>query len=339
MDSLTFLDRPAKAKPQPIYVLHGDEPFLKQRVVESLRTLVLGAEGGEFGLSTYAGDKANYAEIFDELQTLPFLSPRRLVVIEEADTFVTRERARLEKYFAEPTARGVLVLTVATFPATTKLAKMLPDAGSIACKSPPAAKLVDWCAKWSAAHHGKPLTQDAARMLVDYVGAEMGQLDQEMAKLTSYVGTAAKISAKDVDALVGNRRAESTWKIFDLIGDGQTAQALAFLDRLLTQGEEPIKLLGAFSMQLRRMAQVAALSGQGISLGEAMDQVGVQPFVRRGLEQQMRHLGRRRLAQLYDWLVQTDLGLKGSSDLPARTQLERLVILLARPLAPAPTKT
>jgi DNA polymerase-3 subunit delta len=56
----------------------------------------------------------------------------------------------------------------------------------------------------------------------------------------------------------------------------------------------------------------------------------VPPFAARGCEQQLRHLGRRRLDRLYDWLLEVDLGLKGGSELPPRTLLERFVVRLAR---------
>ena len=102
MDSLTFLDKPGKAKPQPIYVLVGDEPFLKRRVLDALRLLVLGPEGGDFGLSAYPGDRATFAAVFDELQTLPFLSPRRLVLLEDADPFVTRTSGSLTNIVGLP---------------------------------------------------------------------------------------------------------------------------------------------------------------------------------------------------------------------------------------------
>jgi DNA polymerase-3 subunit delta len=330
MDSLTFLQGAAKAKPRPIYVLHGDEHFLKRRVVATLRTLVLGPDDEGFGFSSRDGDKANWAEIHDELETLPFLGSRRLVVIDRADPFVTRERSRLEKYFAEPSKTGVLVLDVQSWPANTKLAKLLPEPATLVCKAPEARKLPEWCVAWCAAQHGKPLSVPAARLLVDLVGADMGLLDQEMAKLAVYAGGNARIDVPDVDQLVGQSRAENTWKIFDLIGAGQIGAALTLLDRLLDQGEEPLRLLGAFSMQLRRLAQAARLHGQGVALPEALERVGVPPFGRRQAEQQLRHLGRRRLDLLYDWLLETDLGLKGSSQLPPRTLLERLVVQLAR---------
>ena len=129
MDSLAFLEKAGKQKVQPVYVLHGDEDFLKRQVLDALQELVLGPDRDSFGISTHAGDKAAFAAVHDELQTLPFLAPRRLVVVEAADPFVTRYRAPLEKYVARPAPAGVLVLEVRSWPANTKLAKLVgPDA-------------------------------------------------------------------------------------------------------------------------------------------------------------------------------------------------------------------
>ncbi|HZT79493.1 MAG TPA: DNA polymerase III subunit delta [Gemmataceae bacterium] len=333
MDSLTFLERGGRTKPLPVYVLPGDEDFLKRRVLAALKALVLGEGGDEFGLSTHPGDRAAWAAVHDELQTLPFLSPRRLVVIENADPFVTRHRSALEKYVAQPAANGVLVLDVKNWPASTRLAKLLDNAATITCKALPAHRLPEWCAQWAAARHGKQLAAPAAKLLVDLVGPDMGLLDQELAKLAVYVGDAKRIDSGDVDRLVGNSRAESTWKIFDAIAAGRPGDALALLDRLFDQGEEPLRMLGAFSLQLRRLAQAYRRNQQGVPLPAALEQAGVPPFGVKAAEQQMRHLGRRRLERLHDWLVETDLGLKGGSQLPPRTLLERFVVNLARPPA------
>src|SRR5690349_4475144 len=143
MDSMTFLERAGKSKLQPLYVLHGDEPFLKLQVLNALRPLVLGPDDDGLALSRFSGDKAVWAAVLDELDTLPFLSPRRLVVIDNADPFVSRERARLEKFVTTieeraKTSTGVLVLDVGTWPANTKLAKMVPEAMTLVCKGPSA---------------------------------------------------------------------------------------------------------------------------------------------------------------------------------------------------------
>jgi DNA polymerase-3 subunit delta len=329
MDSLKFLDHAAKAKPQPVYVLTGEEAFLKRQVLSALRKTVLGDNDDCFGLSTFNGEKAPFAAVHNELSTLPFLAPRRLVVIENADPFVTQERQRLEKYVGEPAATGVLVLDVKSWLANTKLAKLIPENATIVCKTHAAHTLPQWCVNWCAHHYGKQLVLPAARLLVDLVGVEMGQLDQELNKLSIYVGDASRIETADVDRLVGDSRAEKTFEIFNLIGSGQMGKALTMLNRLLDQGEEPLKLLGAFSWQLRRLVQAARLQQQKMSLDEALEKVGVQAWARRNVEQQLHHYGRR-VDRLYDWLLQTDRNLKGGSPLPPRLVLEQLVVKLAR---------
>ncbi|MBL8795727.1 MAG: DNA polymerase III subunit delta, partial [Planctomycetia bacterium] len=193
MDSLTFLTRPPKGQPLPIYVLAGDEDFLKRQVLEVVKPWVLGSADA-FGFSSYEGKEADFGSIKDELDTLPFLCPRRLVVVDRADPFVTKFRPQLEKYAAHPSTQGTLVLEVQSFPATTRLAKMLGDA-TIACKAMGAAKLPAWCVQWAKAHHDQQLTQPAAQLLVDLVGADMGLLEQEIAKLAVYVGTGKRIDA------------------------------------------------------------------------------------------------------------------------------------------------
>jgi DNA polymerase-3 subunit delta len=335
MDSLAFLDKAGKIKLQPVWAVHGDEAFLRRRVLAVLRTVLLGPDDDGMGLSVHAGDKAVWAAVHDDLQTLPFLSPRRLVVVENADPFVSRERSRLERYIGDhppgsAPPSGILVLELNSLPATTRLAKLLGDAGAIVCKAPKTEALPRWCAEWASAQYGKTLPEPAARLLVDLVGPEMGLLDQELNKLSAAVGSASRIEAGDVDQLVGSRRTEDVWKIFDLIGAGQVGASLDMVNQLLDQGEEPLRLLGAFGYQLRRLAQAARLTTQGVPISEALEKAGVWPGARRQAEQQMRHLGRRRLDSLYDWLLETDFGIKGASPLPPRTQIERLIVRLAR---------
>lgn len=329
MDSLTYLESTGKGGPQPIYVLHGDEDFLKRQVLRALRQRVFGGADNEFSYSTHAGDKAGFAQVFDELETVPFLSPCRMVVVENADPFVTQHRAALEKYVGQPSKKGILVLEVKTWPANTRLAKAVADASTITCKAPPPYKLPDWCIRWANTQHTKQLSLAAGRLLVDLVGADMGQLDQELTKLAVYVGKAAKIEPEDVDRLVGSSRTENIFKIFDALAERRPADALTILEGLFDQGEEPIRMLGAFSMQLRRLAQAARLCQQGVSMSSAADQAGVPPFARQSCERQLRQLGRGRTDQLFDWLLEVDLGMKGASQLPPRTLLERLIVKLA----------
>jgi DNA polymerase-3 subunit delta len=329
MDALVFLDHP---KFQRLFVVHGDEDFLRRLALQAIRTLVLGDSSSDDDLSysTYPGETATFAAVMDELQTVPFFGDRRLIVVENADSFVTRNRAALEKAISSIPSTGVLVLSVKSWPSNTRLAKIVGDSSAIACKAPANYRLPQWCIRWSADRHQKQLVAEAAALLVELVGPEMGLLDQELLKLAIYVGDRKRIGIDDVDKLVGRGRSQDIWKIFDAIGTGKAREAMLILDRLLEQGEDAIRLLGAFTSQLRQAAKAYRLTLQGRPIGVALQEAGVPPFGIKQREQLLKHLGRRRLERIYDWMLETDLRMKGASQLPQRTLLERLVVRLAK---------
>lgn len=332
MDALTFIDKNGKVKRQPYYVLSGDEDFLKRRVLGLLVPLVLGDADPEYGVTTFPGDKADFSTVRNELDSASFFSDRRLVVVDQADPFVTKFRPQLEAYVVKPSAAGVLVLDVKAFPATTKLAKAVPDAAHIVCKGPPEYRLPLWCVEWCQSQYGKKLTTPAAQLLVELVGPAMGVLDQELQKLKDFVGDRPAIDLPDVDGLTGRSRGANVFKILDAIGDGKPAAALRILTDLFAEGEAPLAILGALGFQLRKLARAARMHHGGMNLEEALTRGGVPtwPQARESARKQMRHLGMGRLLKLYDWLLEIDGGLKGGNPLPDRLQIERLVVRLAR---------
>jgi DNA polymerase-3 subunit delta len=333
MDALAFLDKVATAKRQPVYVLFGDEDFLKLRCRDAILIAALGDADPAFAVAAYSGDKLDFSAVRNDLETPSFLAPVRVVLVEGADPFVTAHRDALEKYVADPSTVGVLILDVKTFPETTKLAKALPDAAKVACKAPRPQALPGWCSGWAKAEHRKRLGADAAARLVDRVGPQMGLLAQEIAKLAVAAGDAPEITPADVEKLVPRRRAANVFRILDAVGDGKPADALTILAELFDEGEDPLAVLGPLTAQLRKLAAVGRLLADGQALGPALDAAGVPawPEARKSAERQLRHLGRRRLDRLTEWLAEINLGLKGGSPLPGRLQVERLVVRLARP--------
>ena len=70
----------------------------------------------------------------------------------------------------------------------------------------------------------------------------------------------------------------------------------------------------------------------------ALKEAGVKPFAVEKAERQLRQIGRQRAKQLYGWLLEADLALKGpsSAGLRARLVLEKLIVRLSRQVALAP---
>jgi DNA polymerase-3 subunit delta len=327
MDAMAFVEL-KKLPDKPVFVLAGDERFLKRLALERIRQAVLGDTAEDYASSSYEGGAVQLATVRDELETLPFLASRRLVVVQEADPFITRYREGLEKYLEHPSRTGVLVLDAKSWKSNTRLAKAIPDEATVQCEPRKPHLLPPWCVKWAKAQYGKQLEAPASTLLVELVGGEMGILDQELAKLSTYVGERTQITQQDVDTMVAHSRVETAWQMLDAVAEGNAAKALETLHHLVEQGDEPIAVLGAMSWQLRKLAQVARLAQERMPLGQAMATAGLPPFKQRQVEQSLRHLGPRAF-ELYDWLLEADLGLKSSGGLRGHAVLERLVVKLA----------
>ncbi|MHB1036896.1 MAG: DNA polymerase III subunit delta [Pirellulales bacterium] len=337
LHAFDYLSQPRKHPPRPVCVVFGDEPYLKREVLLAIRREVLGAGDGEFQFTAFEGPKAAWREVLDELSTLAmFGEGKRLALVDEADEFVTRYRPELEDYAAKPRPKSVLVLDVKQWPSTTKLyKKVVADGLPIECKAPKPDAIAKWLVSWAPQKHRAQLASAAAELLVDLVGPELGLLDQELEKLALLAGSDGKISADLVQRSVGGWRAKTAWDMLDAALAGNAKAALLQLDRLLLAGEHPIAVLGQIGASLRRFAAATRLvmraqaERRRVSLQGALEEAGIKSFVLRKAEQQLRQLGAKRGEQLYRWLLEADMDLKGQSALAPRTIMERLLVRLA----------
>ncbi|MEX2114002.1 MAG: DNA polymerase III subunit delta [Pirellulales bacterium] len=344
--ALDYLAHPGKHPAGSVCAIFGDESFLKRQVLAQIKAQVLAGEDADFSVTVFDGREVAMRDVLDALATRAlFGGGRHLVVVDEADEFVSQNRAALEDYVARSKSDSVLVLDVKQWASTTRLAKALADGGlQVECKFPPPARLAKWLIAWSKSHHHAVLDPAAAELLVESVEADMGLIDQELAKLAASAGPGGTILPELVSQSVVGWRTQTAWAMLDAALAGQSRGALVQLDHLLLSGYVPIALLAHIGASLRRFAAATRLIEQAeqarrrITLRSALADAGVKPFVLARAEEQLRRLGRPRARQLYGWLLEADLALKGSSSSPARARLllERLIVRLSAPPAAAP---
>jgi DNA polymerase III subunit delta len=346
-----FID-PTATRSAAFCVVFGDEPFLKRLALRAIRRSVLGDVDAPF--ESFDGATAQWRDVHDELSTAAlFGGGRRLAVIDDAEDFVGRYRDKLESYAERTKSRNVLVLNVGTWASNTRLFKILDQHGlQIECRVPQKptsgkTKLIDeprllqWLTAWSQSHHQVTLSPKAARLLLDLVGPELGLLDQDLAKLALFTQPGGQISPEMVQEVVGGWRAKTVWEMLDAACDGKAAEALVELERLLQSVDHPVALFGQFSWSLRRFAAATRLferaerQGQRPKLREVLESAGFRDWPKGTLQRaegQLMQMGRDRAGQLYRWLLEADLALKGSHSTPDRARfiLEQLILRLAK---------
>ncbi|NOX57187.1 MAG: DNA polymerase III subunit delta [Planctomycetes bacterium] len=322
-----FLRTIGEREVPPVVVVRGEDGALRHAVVSAIRQrLFEQAEPNEIRLD---GREADYRTVHDELARLSMWGGVKLVLVEDAEKFLSSHRDQLADYLDAPARKAVLLLDVTTLDGRTRFAQRVGKRGLVVDCSPlKGGALFQWLRETARNRFGKQLSSDAAKWLVELVGNQLGQLEQELSKLASYTGDRSMIDAPTVRKLVGGWKAETTWNMLDALRDGRLDLALTDLQKLLNAGESPIFILGAIRHVCRKYVQAAERAREGVPLRKALADAGVFDYQLASNERYMRRVGRPRVEQMPQRLMQTELQLRGDSRLPERLILEQLILWL-----------
>ena len=107
----------------------ADRLIRREPLLPLLTALVAGS--GLFDPVRFDGSDAALADVLDEVRTATLLGGLRVVVVDNADTFITANRAALERYSSDPSNTGCLILLCNTLPRNTRLFKIIQAARRI----------------------------------------------------------------------------------------------------------------------------------------------------------------------------------------------------------------
>ncbi|NOT02616.1 MAG: DNA polymerase III subunit delta [Phycisphaerales bacterium] len=294
---------------KPICVIHGKNAFTHREALARIIDREL--DGGDPALNMVRvnGDGASCSDVLDDVRTMCMLGGRRVVVVEDADDFVSRHRAALERYAESPTDGGCLVLVCRTFLPKTNLGKRLKEIGEIIeCEELPNQAVPGWVVSRAREAYQKRVSREAAAMLCEHAGRSQETLDAELAKLAIYVGARESIDGKDVDAMVVQYREHVVFAVMDAIADGDTRKALSEWQRVVaTDRAAPGRAIGGLAFGLRRLLDMRSrLDG-----GEPLHSIGRGYFAPpEVLKRRLQRCTRDRLENQLADLLRADLESK-----------------------------
>ena len=344
------------------YVLAGDEAFLLDRCRAAVLKGFVPADLRDFCLSEFDLAGTSIFEVLDRAQTPSLMSPFQVIFIRGVKQLYTRgtkkdEFAALDRYFRSPNPQALL-LFVADFvriPSDARRMEMddknrferLTETLGEHCGMVELARVSEEDAtRWivATAHEARVRVEpDAARELVDALGADMLLISSELEKLLLYTLGRGRITLGDVETMVLGAKQRSLYELTDAISARDRARALALLHGLLNSSEAgEDAAIGHLYMLARTFRQMLVILEKNVRDSRAIWQALWQgfrmpPFAADDLiRQARRYKSRRELTRALKLIARADLELR-SSPPDKRLVLERLVYELAsEPKPPAP---
>ena len=344
------------------YVLAGDEIFLLDRCRAAVLKALVPADLRDFCLSEFDLTSTSIFEVLDRAQTPSLMAPFQVIFVRNVRQLYTRgakkdEFAALARYFKSPNPQALL-LFVADFlriPSDARRMELddknryerLTETLGEHCGMVELARANEEDAmRWAVATAQQADTRlepDAARELVDALGADMMLVASELEKLLLYTLGRGKITLGDVETMVLSAKQRTLYELTDAISARDRARALALLQGLLNSsdaGEEGA--IGHLYMLAKTFRQMLVILEKNVRDSRAIWQALWQgfrmpPFAADDLiRQARRYKSRRELTRALRLVARADLELR-SSPPDKRLVLERLVYELAsEPKASAP---
>ncbi len=358
-----FLAEIAKPSLRPGYVLVGDEVFLYDRCRRGVLSALVPPDVRDFCLHDLDLADSSIFEILDRAQTPSLMAPFQVFFIRGLKALYTRgakkdEFAAIDAYFRSPNPQALILLVADHLRIPTDLRKMdmqdkdrferiretLGDwCGIVELARVEESDAIRWVAESASARNVK-FDPDAARQLVDALGADMMLIASEFEKLLLYVSAPANatdtiarnhVTLGDVETMVLAAKQRSLYELTDAISQHDRPRALALLHGLLNAsdgGEDAA--IGHLYMLARTFRQMLIISEKNVRDSRAIWQVLWQgfrmpPFAAEDLiRQARRYKSRRELTRAIRLVARADLELRSS---PANKLLvlERLILDLA----------
>ncbi|MCK4957420.1 MAG: DNA polymerase III subunit delta [Candidatus Cloacimonetes bacterium] len=308
-----FLKSFKSNKPEPIYLIHGDEYYLREKVLEKIVNAFVTAGSEDFDLVTLYGDSDIENDALENLEMLPFLGKYKIVIIKDFHKLSVTDKNLLGDYSQNSSSQSILILVMEKLDKRKSAEKKLLEHGiTIECKKPYSSRdLANWLKTELSAQKIR-MNFDAINLFTNSLELDYMLAANELEKLIIYTKNANTITIDDIRACTGKSKAN---KIFDLqnsLGDKNLNKSLKIVENLLENNESGVFIIVMLTRYFTTLWKILALKNRGLGSMEISSTHLNEIFYsfRGDYIKQATNYRLGQIRQIFNLLLQADIDLK-----------------------------
>jgi DNA polymerase III subunit delta len=330
----------------PIYLFHGEEPYLIDQAVTTIMRRVAGDALSSFDVDVLSFIDLTPAEIFARACAYPMSAAKRMVVARDMDKVLGRaagktadDRGRdgeakggglkpLTDYIASPLDTTCLVLTAGKkLDGRLKPIKELQERGA-AFEFMPLyeSEIPAWITDHIRAA-GRSIDDDASQLLAAYVGTSLFDINSEIEKLLIYTAGKASIGTDDVASLVGVSREHNVFELQRAVGSRDLSRSLSILEHMMDAGQSGPYLTTMLTSYFARLWKLQGVMHRVRDEKKILEEMQIAPFILRELRSAAEKFPAPAISRAFEFLLEADLRLK-SGGMEERSTLDALLVRL-----------
>jgi DNA polymerase III subunit delta len=334
-----LVEQLGRGEPVGAIVLRGSDSYLREMCRNKIIETYVPEGVRDWAVARLSARDTGWDEILQRAETVPMLALRQVIIVDAVESVEklgddSRKEivTAVEKYLESPAPFTVLLLEAAELDGRQKFYKMLKEKALIVELTIGAESAVSLAAQM-ARDLGTEIDSNAAALLADILNSEPARMRIELDKLAAYTRGRGRITSEDVEALVISARKNTIWQLADMIATRKRDAALAFLDNLLREGEQPAGIVGALAWMYRKLIEARDLPAHANGF-QAARPLGMRPEAAEAALRNARQIPKEELLRGLVSLAEADSELKSANPDP-RALMEFLIARLTMRPAPA----
>lgn len=317
------------------YLFFGEEEYIKEQALQKLIDGLIPKDFRDLNYEMIDGSEVEPDSIINACETLPFMSPRRLIVVKDFYLFggkkgTSEQEEQMLNYIKNTNeATCLLFYCRGSVDKRKSIYKYINKAGkAYEFTRLEGRELTQWVDQMLK-KNGKSMPQYCINYFIDRVGNDLDNIHNEILKLIDYVGNNKIIDKDAIDHVVTPSLEENIFKLVDAIGEKKAGLALTLLKDLLDGGQAVAPILSMIARQFRLIMQCKEYYGQGYSANTISGKIGLPGFIVRKCIAQSRNFTLEQLKTGLSLCLDLDYGMK-IGKIKDITGLEMLIIKMCR---------
>ncbi len=214
-----------KKQYKPIIFLHGEEPFFIDEIADYLEENLLSEAEKGFNQSILYGNDVDAGTVVSAAKRYPMMAQYQLVMVKEAQRL--KDIDNLASYCEKPSASTILVICYKDkIDKRKKLFKTLQGNNAIVMYN---AKMYDnkvpaWINSYVESK-GFRIDAKAAAVMLDYLGADLSKIANEINKLIINLKPGAQITIEEIEKFIGISRDYNIFELQNALGTRNSFKA------------------------------------------------------------------------------------------------------------------
>jgi DNA polymerase-3 subunit delta len=297
---------------KPIYFLMGDEPYYIDIVSDYIEKNVLSEEEKGFNQTVLYGRDVSIEDIVSTAKRYPMMAERQVVIVKEAQD-LSRTIDKLESYADNPMPSTVLVICYKykTLDKRKKTTKVLAKNGVVyESKKLYENQVGDWI-KRILASKKYTIEPKANAMLVEFLGTNLGKINNELQKLQIVLPAGSVITPKDIEENIGFSKDFNVFELRKAIGERNQLKAYTIAENFANNPKEnpmvvTTSLVFGFFIQLLKYHGLKDRNPKNVAAV-----IGINPFFIKEYDVALKNYPMKKVSQIVASLRDIDVKSKG----------------------------